>query len=229
MRNFYTLTVLLFCFYANAQNVGINTTEPKAALDVNGNLVVRTVDNAAVANTYDYLVVNPTTKEVQKRNGNFDTNLSIAKASLSNSTSLLSVGLFNGYNKIQFNTAEINAGSYYSTSSFDYTVPSTGIYEINFYFRYGTGLQAALLSGDVTVGILKEDVSTSIIAPLDKRKFAGVNLAVLINVTISTSEINSVYKLNAGDKISFGVNKGTLNLGLLGSSAAEFVIKKISN
>ena len=232
MKKYFTLACALCFFAVNAQNVGINTTSPSATLDVDGNVKIRTVDAAAVATTYDYLVVDPATEEVQKVNGNFAsaTNTTIAKAKLNDGLSLLNITILGSdFKKIDFNssTESINLTTNFDLATGQYTVPSTGIYEIYFYFRFGTGVQANLLSNLPSIGILRTVAGNT--STLDEKPFSGVNLLVA-NVTISASEINSIYELNQGDKISFGFDKGgLLSLSLLGRSRAEFVIKKISN
>ena len=248
MKKYFTLASALCFFAVNAQNVGINTTSPSATLDVNGNVKIRTVAAADAANTYDYLVVDPATDEVQKVNGNFGRNLSIAKAVNTDGFALLGTALFGGYTQINFEPTgvNINPGSYFDASTDFYTVPSSGIYEINYYVRYGTGIQASILGGSVKIGILKTDLS-AVSSTLDERAFAGANITVpiggslplvgnigsalsgLASITITSAEINSIYQLTAGDKISFAIDKGGVALSLLGSSRADFVIKKISN
>lgn len=230
MKKYSTLVFILLCIGSYGQNVGINTTEPKGQLDVDGNVIIRTVDEAAPADTYDYLVVNPTTKEIEKVNGNFNRNLSIAKVADTNGLSLLNLSIGGeGFKQINFTTPNvaINPGNYFSTDTDLYTVPSTGIYEIFYYFRFGTGVQASLLTAATRVGILKTVGTTT--TTLDSKAFSGVNLLALVNLSISATEINSVYQLNKGDKISFGFSAGGIDLGLLGSSRAEFLIKKISD
>ena len=230
MKNLSTLMLFVSSTICMGQNVGINTTTPEASLDVNGNVMIETVPTATDAPTYDYMVQNPTTKEVQKINGSYAaaTNTTVAKATASAGISLLGASLFADWQRINFDPANvsINTGTFNTTTD-EYTVPSDGIYEITYYVRYGTGVQASLLGGDVKIGVLRQTPAL-VNTVLDERLFAGVNL-VLGNVTISSSEINSVYALNAGDKISFAIDQGGISLGLLGSSFASFVVKKISN
>lgn len=231
MRNYITFLLVLCCSLSFAQNVGINTSTPQAILDINGNAIVRTVPTTATAANYDFLVSDPTTKEVQSLNGNFAsaTNNTITKAVDTDGFSVLALELAGGYQTIDFapGTVSINPGSFFDVSTDEYTVPSNGIYEIFYYFRFGTGVQASLLSTSPRIGILKTTGITTTL--LDNKAFAGVNLGIA-NITITSSDINSVYQLVAGDKISFGFNRGSLiSLGLLGSSRAEFVIKKISD
>jgi len=64
---------------------------------------------------------------------------------------------------------------------------------------------------------------------IDSRTFSGANLIVL-SLTISEATVNSLYTLQAGDKIAFGLTGSSLlDAGLLGSSTGSFYIYKVSN
>ena len=153
----------------------------------------------------------------------------IAKASISDGISLLNLGISGGWEKINFNSTDlkINRNNNFDVNTDFYTVPSTGIYVINFAFLYGTGVQASLLGGTPRVAILRLSTDTDFDV-LAEKSFSGVNLA-LANITISDVTLNSVYQLNAGDRIVFGFNRSGIALGLLGSSSTSFSIYKISD
>lgn len=191
MKNYLVMGLLVSCFLNYGQNVGINTTTPEATLDINGNVMIDSIPRAEATATYEYLVMDPTTQEIQKVNGNFSLNTSIAKAVSSAGITLLGTSLFGGWQQINFTVANvaINNGAFNATTDV-YTVPSNGIYEFTYYIRYGTGLQAALLGGTVKIGLLRQTVA-NVNSVLDERTFAGANLALLVNITISSSEINS--------------------------------------
>lgn len=70
MRKIYTMVLLVSIGLLQAQ-VGINTDDPQSTLDVNGDVIIRTVEVAAPNSNYDFLVHNNSTNEVQKVNGNF--------------------------------------------------------------------------------------------------------------------------------------------------------------
>ena len=229
MKNYITLFAIFFSLFSYAQ-VGVNTTTPDAMLDVNGNLKVREVPQAVKSDSHDFMIIDPVSHEVQKLNGKFAsaTNTPIAKGVAPTGISLLTTTLFASWQKINFaaNNVQIDTGANFDSNDNSYTVPSDGIYEISYYVRYGNGVQAALLSGNTKVGILRQSGSSNKV--LDERSFDGIS-TLLLKVTISSSEINSVYQLNKGDKISFAINRGGVNLELLSSSYSSFVVKKISN
>lgn len=123
----------------------------------------------------------------------------------------------------------INPGGHFDAGTDFYTVPSTGIYSINFEFRYGDGVMLSVLNfgGTPRIGILKHlGASYSV---LDERKFSGANIPLLLSLIVSNTSINSIYQLNAGDQLSFELNSGGLTLGLLASSYASVIVRKISD
>lgn len=234
-KNFYTLIFLgLFATgIAQTGNVGINTTTPSATLDVNGNAKIRTTPSSATLTGHQVLGIDATTKEVKSLDPSLfstNTNTTIYEARKSTGVSLLNLGLFNAdYRTLNFVQTDTTVGdpTLITNASNSYTVPSNGVYAIAFNFRFGTGLEASVLSGVPSAAILKTTGTTSTI--LEEKPFSGLNL-IVANVTLSDTHINSLYTLQAGDKISFGlVGGGLLNLGLLGSMTTSFHIYKISN
>ncbi|WP_228448122.1 hypothetical protein [Chryseobacterium sp. CH25] len=143
---------------------------------------------------------------------------------------LLSLGLFpSGFRAVNFVAAERTIGSaaMFSDSDNTFIVPSTGVYYIGFSFRYGTGVQASLLANSPGVGIVR--TRSGVATTIDSRAFSGIDVT-LLKLTISDASINSIYSLQAGDKISFGlVGSSLLDAGILGSSVASFTIYKVSN
>lgn len=110
-------------------------------------------------------------------------------------------------------------------TSNQYTVPSDGIYHIDFSFRTGTGVIAQLLSSNPPgIAIVKTVGATSTL--LDYREFGGVNL-VVANLTLTQGQINHIYNLKKGDILRFGLIKGGLDLGLITDKSAELSIYKV--
>lgn len=225
--------------------VGIGTPTPLAMLDVNGTMKIRTTPVAPALPGYQILAVN------QNSGGDFQvaqvnpqliidaavnaintnsSNTSVYSAKKTAGINLLSLALFpTGFRAVNFVQAERTLGtaSLFSDTDNTYTVPTSGVYSIGFSFRYGTGLQAAILSNSPGVGILRTRAGVATL--IDSRTFSGANLLVL-SLTISEASLNSLYTLQSGDKISFGLTGSSLlDLGLLGSSTGSFYIYKVSN
>lgn len=216
--------------------VGINTTSPTATLDVNGTLKVRQTPMATALPGYQILALNQGSTEVYAMDPQViinatGVNTSVYTAKKTTGISLLSLGLFpGGFQPVNFVAADRNIGnaSYFTDADGSYNIQSTGVYAIGFAFRYGSGLQASLLSGAPGIGIARTRSGVSTI--IDSRPFSGINLALAVNLTLSDSSINSLYSFQANDKVSFGlVDSGNISVGLLGSSIASFYIYKVSN
>ncbi len=117
-----------------------------------------------------------------------------------------------------------------------YTVPSDGIYHINYSFRIAQGISAELLSGASPGLIITKTVGLSTTG-LDYRIFGGVNLLDVnlgfplprlnVSVTLTQGQISHIYNLKAGDILRFGIVQGGLNVAALSSKSAEISIYKI--
>lgn len=238
MKNLLFLVMMSGSFFSYAQ-VGINTTTPEATLDINGNLIIREVADASAPNTtYEFLVKNQTTNVVEKVTGNLGTvssNSSIAQLSKASTTGILAAEIYSGYNRISFEAADvkIDRGANVNVTNHTYTIPSSGVYAINFDYRYGNGVELQLfsLNGNPRVAILKQNgPSYSVV---DSRIFSGVNASLLgigaVSVVISQANINSVYEFTAGDVLSFEVFLGGIALNVLGKAATSVSIYKISD
>ena len=122
----------------------------------------------------------------------------------------------------------------------EYIVPSTGLYHIDYSFRTGQGISAQLLANNPPgIAIVKSvgTGGTAVNTLLDYRGFGGVNLLdlsavallnlVVINITLTQGQISHIYRLNAGDRLRFGLVQGGLNLGAITDKSAELAIYKI--
>jgi hypothetical protein len=237
--------ILCIIFNFVFSQIGINTSDPQATLDVNGTMKLRSTPVAPALPGYQILAVNLNTSgdfQVAQVNPQLiidsaintmnttNVNASVYAAKKTTGINLLTVGVFpSGFRPVNFLQAERSLGtaSLFSDTDHTYTVPTNGVYAIGFSFRYGTGLQAALLSNSPGVGILRTRAGVATI--IDSRTFSGANLIVL-SLTISEATVNSLYTLQAGDKIAFGLTGSSLlDAGLLGSSTGSFYIYKVSN
>lgn len=221
--------------------VGIGTTNPAAMLDVNGTMKIRNTPTATDLTGYKLLLSNQATTPTP---GDFQVaqvdpqvlisstvNASVFAAKKTTGISLLSLSLFPaGFKVVNFLQAEKTLGTaaLFSDTDNTYTVPSAGIYAIGFSFRYGSGLQASLLTTGTGIGILKTTAGVGTL--IDNRTFSGLAIPLLLSITISDSSINSLYSLALGDKISFGLTgSSVIDAGVLGSSIGSFYIYKVSN
>ncbi|AZB02164.1 hypothetical protein EG359_22345 [Chryseobacterium joostei] len=216
--------------------VGINTDTPTKTLDVNGTLRVRDTPAATTVTGYNILAQDTGSQEVFSMDPQLliaasNVNPSIYAAKKTTGITLLSLGILpSSFQPVNFLVTDRNIGSaaLFTNADGSYNIPSTGVYAVGFSFRYGSGLQASLLSGAPGIGVLRTRAGVSTL--IDSRPFSGINLALAVNLTLSDSSINSLYSFQANDKVSFGLtDSGVINAGLLGSSIASFYIYKVSN
>ncbi|MDP9961518.1 hypothetical protein [Chryseobacterium lathyri] len=230
----YNLLLALFAVPVFSQ-VGINTATPSAALDVNGTMKVRDVPATPALPGYEILVLNTGSTQVSKANPQllYDStvNSSVYAAKKTTGIDLVSLGLFpSGFRAVNFLASERTVGSatLFSDTDNTFTIPSNGIYQVGFSFRYGSGLQAAILTNTPGIGIFRNRAGVGTL--IDSRVFSGITVPLLLSLTISESTLNSLYSFQAGDKISFGLTGSSLlEAGILGTSIGSFYIYKVSN
>lgn len=222
--------------------VGINTTDPKATLDINGNLKIRNVTNiTSVSNNHTFLVRDKTTTtgdfEIKEINSDILVagNANAYYASKSGSWSLLDLTIGGSWYKINLTGAnDTKLGSTTLFSNGVYTAPQAGTYTINYEFQLASGVDIEILGGK-RLGILKNNVVW------DEKLFDAVRVAInvplvltltLAALPVTSTTLNSLVQLAAGDTITFAVNtSGVLpvNLGVLTNAKVNVYIYKISN
>ncbi|WP_080780659.1 hypothetical protein [Chryseobacterium phocaeense] len=235
----YSLALAL-CSVSAFSQIGINTPNPTAALDVNGTMKIRDTPLATALPGYTIMAVNQGTFQVAKVEPQViidaaataaNTNSSVYAAKKTSGITLLSLGIFpTGFRVVNFLTAErtVGSASLFSETDYTYTIPSTGVYHVGFSFRYGAGLQAAILTNTPGIGIFRTRGGVGTL--IDSRVFSGLTVPLVLSLTISESTINSLYSFQAGDKVSFGLTGSSLlEGGLLGTSIGSFFIYKVSN
>ncbi|WP_445432374.1 hypothetical protein [Chryseobacterium indoltheticum] len=156
----------------------------------------------------------------------------------------ISLGLFSStFNYLPLSTSGSTVTTEIASTQIinnEYVVPSAGIYHVDYSFRTGQGVSAQLLSNNPPgIAIVKTvgTGGTAVSTLLDYRVFGGVNLLdlsgilglnlVVINITLTQGQISHIYKLNAGDRLRFGLVQGGLNLGAISDKSAELSIYKI--
>lgn len=230
----FLLKISVFSPLLFFSQVGINTTNPQATLDVNGNVKIRVIPETPTLPGYKILAINEGSFEVTNVSPSLlssSNNGSVSKASSSAGLSLLSldIGLFNSWNIVKFENVEINSTNYTTTTTdFYYTVPSSGKYFISYHFKNNTALSLSIAT-NAQIGILRTPTTGNSVL-LDSRTLNAVGIALVGNYYFEN--IDSVYQLQAGDKIRFVYNKGglvNLGLGLLSNSSGSNIIYKVSD
>lgn len=227
------LKISVFSPLLHFSQVGINTDDPKATLDLNGNMMIRVVPETTTLPGYKIMAINEDSFEVTNVSpALFSTakNVTVSKATAATGLTLLGldVNLFNtSWNILKFPTLEINPTNFTSTASdFYYTAPSSGKYIIDYSFRNNTLLTLGV-QPNTRIGILKTTTG-NVTTMIDSKQVTVVGALL---ASYYYENIRSIYELQAGDKIRFVFNRGGLNLdlGLLSSSSGTIILHKVSD
>lgn len=225
MKTKLTLLMIVLVSTINplVAQVGINTENPQASLDVNGDLKVRTVP---INNTSTDLLVLGADNSLN-RNTTFLSsyaNRSFVGATGGTTISLLTLTLLSGWNKIPFSSEEFDVqNNYDNTTTYEFTAPQAGLYRIYAQFET-TGLVTA---GDVGVAIFKKAAGASIYTLLAEETYLNVSVA-LVGVSPPTRKVSKLVKLAANDVIAFGAKVPVLTVTLVGGSKSFFTIEQIN-
>jgi len=142
--------------------------------------------------------------------------------------SLLGLGISGtNWSKIDLTTTDVKAGNSASFVNGVYTAPEAGIYEVNYEFQLEGGVDLSLL-GSKVLGILKNGTTIYETKIFDAVRVSilGITLAA---VPVTSTSLNTVIQLNQGETITFGVETGGINLGLLTDGKVKVSVSKISN
>ncbi|WP_339700036.1 hypothetical protein [uncultured Marixanthomonas sp.] len=223
--NIRYLLILLLTLPLSAQ-VGINTTSPNAALDVNGDMIIRTVDNeidesifatSILVTSTDGLIKKISSKQV------FESNLKTTiKGNFSGSSTNINISLGSNYAILPFDNLNFDTNNEFDTSTHTYTAKQDGIYEVYAQINSSGGLA---ISTNYGIQILK---GTEVIA---QENFANINISVLIldiNITPPIRSVQTLVQLSEGETIQFRLFTNLLSVNLLRSkSDSYFTIKQI--
>jgi hypothetical protein len=148
---------------------------------------------------------------------------SFVKGSGGSTISLASLSLLSSYKRIQFNSETFDENNDYNTTTYEFTAPSDGIY--NVYVQYEmSSLVAASTAG---VAIFSERSGVAAIEAQESYLSVGVTIVfVSTNVSPPTRKAQTLVKLNAGDKIYFGA-AGAASLSLIGGDKSFFTIHQV--
>lgn len=220
------LIMLETIFSLFKSQVGINTQDPRATLDVNGDVRIRKVDTLTTSESVNKILVlnnNNIINQIDASSILPGMSNVITKGVGGTGFSLLSISLLSGWLQVSFPALEIDEGNNYDLSQQEFIAPNTGFYNVYFFLE-----MASLLSVSTTgIGIFKIDGISGIRTLLSEESF--VNVSVLgIGVSPPTRSTQTIVKLNKGDKVTFGMRGIALaNIGLLANSNAQFSILRV--
>ena len=231
-KNLYFFCLMLLAIIMNAQ-VGINTLEPKSTLDINGNLIVRNISNVeTVTSDYTFLVRDNSTSgdmEIKEISSERLFNGSTAYyASKKGNWSLLNLNIGGDWQKLNITgSTDTKFGNKSLFTDGVYTAAKPGIYMVSYEFQLESGINLEALGGK-KLGILKNNEIW------EEKSFDGVRISLfgltLASVPITSSGIQSIVSLEAGDTVTFAVDlNGLLNLGLLTNTKVNLYVYRISS
>lgn len=212
--------LLLLFLFSNTliAQVGIGTTDPQAALDIDGDLRIRTISQETETGVIkDSILVISRTGIVNRVPAKDILKAAVPtaiKASLSSGGNL-GLSLTSGGTLITFDSEEFDDNNEFDLSTF--TVNQDGVYAINAQIKIASGLS---VSTNIGLGIYKNGV---LIAEENYLNVV-VELAFIdINVSSPFRRVASTLKLAAGDTITFKMTSGTsIGLSLSRTSTNSF-------
>ncbi|RZJ37211.1 MAG: hypothetical protein EOO18_06170 [Chryseobacterium sp.] len=222
MKKLKPAILFLIGMICNAQ-VGINTVEPTATLDINGDLRVRNVQACA-----DFACVNAVlvkdndgyVRSIPKDQLAVSNNVSYVSGTGSGTALLANVLLITNWWKIRFDKEIIDDNNDFDTVTNTFTTPKTGIYHV-----YVQSKCSALVTlQEFGVGIF---VQKGVAAPSLAAEESFVNASVAgISVSPPTRSTEILLSLEAGDKIIFGV-KSIISANLFSETLSFFTIHQV--
>lgn len=230
-KRFYFFGLILLSIIFRAQ-VGINTSEPKSTLDINGNLAIRSVSNIETVNSdYTFLMRDNSTngnQEIKEISSDRLFHSSTAYYATKNGNwSLLNLSLGGGWQKLNLTgTSDTKLGNPQLFTDGVYTASKPGIYVVSYELQLESGVNLELLGGK-KLGLLRNNEIW------EEKSFDGVRVSLLgitlASIPVTSSGIQSIVSLNTGDTITFAINtSGLANLGLLTNSKVNLYVYRIS-
>ncbi|PZU85874.1 MAG: hypothetical protein DI529_09405 [Chryseobacterium sp.] len=108
-----------------------------------------------------------------------------------------------------------------------YVVKEAGLYYVNYSIRFGEGLTVKIPT-DAKVGVaISKTSSDNKVALLDNLIMGRLVTSEKETISLTQGNINHIYNLNAGDKLSFGVTAEDVNLSSLGKVSTDITVYKI--
>ncbi|WP_390450657.1 hypothetical protein [Chryseobacterium sp. Alg-005] len=228
MKKKYFITVLLF-FWVGVQcwsQVGINTTDPQATLDINGNLRVRVTQKCLTPSCADSILVQNAQGYVQTISkaqlaAPVSGNKSFVSGTGNNNIIPVAISSANNWGKILFDKELIDENSDFDMVNNIFTAPLDGIYEV--YVQYK--VSSAISAGDLGIGIF---VQKGILPPELVAEESYTNLSLLgVPVSPATRRTQIVVALKSGDQVFFGAKASVPTLDLLSGASSLFTIHQI--
>lgn len=205
--------------------VGINTEDPQAALDVNGDLRVRTVLADNTSSRVLVLDANNVVRENTTIGG--ASSLKSFVSGTGGTNIILDVTLLTGWQKITFTNELFDENNDFNNiNTYEFTAPQAGIY--NIYAQFETS--SLVTAGEVGIAIFKRAAGASTYTIEAQESYLNVSISVLgvgVGVSPPTRKVQKLLKLAAGDVITFGARVPVATVTLVGGSKSFFSINQV--
>ncbi|UAB83033.1 hypothetical protein INR75_12495 [Zunongwangia sp. SCSIO 43204] len=229
MRYYYIIILILVNLPLYSQ-VGVGTEDPQATLDLNGNMKIRTVDEASTINdSLKFLVRDISSTgdyEVKEVSGNNLFNSApIFSAQNDGNWNLLSATLLSSWRAIDLTSADTRIGDSSLLNNGVYTAPQSGIYRINFEVQMESGISLSAFGGK-SLALIKNGTSI-----WERKYFDAVRASIsglgITTIPITSTNLDTLIELNKNDTVTFAMSSGLLNLSVLGDAKVSLQVYKI--
>ncbi len=216
------LFFLLFplCLYSQ---VGINTVDPQAMLDVEGDLRIGLLENGSEFSARDSVLVvdgNRVVKQISAQNIVRAAPKTLIKGHIVGSPSLSN-------DIIPFNAVDFDLQGEFNTSTHEFVATHPGIYRVNAQFKFEAVISANL---DLGLQIYKVDTHNNETLIAQSRYLNLYIDIVLLKLAVSPPirQVGTLVQLQAGEKIIFKT-VGVLNINALvrNSQDTQFTIEQV--
>ncbi|MDN3594475.1 hypothetical protein [Zunongwangia endophytica] len=239
MRHFYFIILLLVNLPLLAQ-VGIGTEDPVATLDINGNLIIRSVDTISSGKSNISILVidnslkgNSEVKQIPITEFREESTSSAYSAVNDGNWSLLQLNILNRkWSKIDLTGEDdTKLGNQSLLKNGVYTAPKSGIYRIHFVIHLESGIELSVLGGK-RLAVLKNN------SVWEEKYFDAINVGIgsdllglnsIAQVPLTSTSIDTLIELEKGDKVQFVMSSALLNIGLLSDSKIALQAYKIAH
>ena len=214
--------LLLLFLFSNTliAQVGIGTTDPQAALDIDGDLRIRTtvletessvIKDSILVISRSGIVNRVPAKDILKAAAP-----TAVKASFTSGGNI-SHSLTSGSSLIKFNKEDFDDNDEFNLSTNTFTAKQDGVYTINAQIKIASGLS---ISTNFGLGIYKNGV---LVAEENYLNVVVVIAFIDINVSSPFRRVATTLKLSEGDSITFKVTTGlSTSVSILGSNTNSY-------
>ena len=215
-KNTFIFIAILLIFAQSQAQVGINETDPKATLDINGDLIIKNVPE--LTDSFDkILTLNGSTNRVKYTNAPIAPK-SYLKGKGGIGFTVLGATLISDWNQISFPTIEFDENADYNTTSQYFEAPTDGIYNIYVYVK----MTSLVNVSDLGVGIFKNVSGVNTLIADETYESLSVTVIGIGITSPPTRSTQTLVKLNTGDRIYFGIKSN--NLLVFNNAEAQFSI-----